>query len=78
MDEKGACFPTQEKLAERTDVSIGTINRDVQELVKFKVDGKPILLRKKYKTKAGHTNSIYRIMPGILTNSKRFLIVAKK
>lgn len=63
MDEKGACFPTQEQLAERTGTTVGTINRDVNDLLDFRVDGKPILIRSKYKTRAGHRNSVYRVMP---------------
>ncbi|WP_338779555.1 helix-turn-helix domain-containing protein [Metabacillus sp. FJAT-52054] len=63
MDDKGICFPTQEQLADRTGTTIGTINRDVNELLDFRIDGKPILIRRKHKTNAGHRNSIYRVMP---------------
>lgn len=63
MDEKGVCFPTQEQLAARTGTTVGTINRDVNDLLDFRVDGKPVLIRSKYKTRAGHRNSVYRVMP---------------
>lgn len=63
IDEDGICYPTQQQLAERLGTTIGTINRDVKELLALRIQGKPILTRVKYKTKAGHYNSVYRVMP---------------
>jgi DNA-binding MarR family transcriptional regulator len=45
MDEKGNCFPTQRQIAEITGLTLPTVNKAINELLEFTVDGKPILKR---------------------------------
>jgi len=63
MDEDGKCHPTQKQLSERTGISTKTIGEKIQDILDIRVGGKPILKATKYKTKAGHYNYAYRIMP---------------
>jgi predicted transcriptional regulator len=63
MDENGECYPTQRQLAERMGVHVNTVNKYVNELLSFEINGKPIITREKVARKYGGSSSLYRIQP---------------
>lgn len=63
MDEKGECYPTQVQLAERIGVHKNTINKYVNELLDFKVNGQAIVTRQKINKGQGKIFSFYKIHP---------------
>lgn len=62
MNDKGECYPTQEQIAELTGISKPTVNKAVNELVEFKVNGKPLVGRTLIQ-KGYHKSSIYTVNP---------------
>lgn len=63
MDDKGECYPTQIQLAEAIGVHKNTINKYINELLEFTVDGKPLVTRKKINKGQGKIFSYYKIHP---------------
>lgn len=63
MDEKGECYPTQIQLAEAIGVHKNTINKYINELLDFKIDGKHIVTRTKVNRGQGNISSYYKIHP---------------
>lgn len=63
MDKNGQCFPTQQQIADRMGVHVNTANRCINALLKYRVDGKPILSREKRKQVGGCFSSLYTIHP---------------
>lgn len=63
MNEDGECFPTQQQLAERMGVHINSVNKYVNQLLDFKVDGKPIITREIVNQGRGRVSSYYKIHP---------------
>jgi hypothetical protein len=63
MDEKGECYPTQLQLAEAIGVHKNTINKYINELLDFEIDGKPLVTRKKVNRGQGKISSYYKIHP---------------
>ncbi|NLP51286.1 helix-turn-helix domain-containing protein [Bacillus sp. RO1] len=63
MDEKGVAYPTQKQLADRTGISERTIHKNIKELLDLRINGKPILTAKKYRTDSGHYNYVYVLHP---------------
>lgn len=45
MDSEGNCYPTQRKISEITGLTLPTVNKSINELLEFEIDGKPILKR---------------------------------
>lgn len=45
IDDKGICSPTQVNIAEITGMSTATVNKSVNALLDFKLNGKPIITR---------------------------------
>ena len=63
MDEKGECYPTQIQLADAIGVHKNTINKYINELLEFEIDGKPLVTRKKVNRGQGKISSYYKIHP---------------
>jgi predicted transcriptional regulator len=63
MDEKGECYPTQLQLAEAVGVHKNTINKYINELLEFKIDGKALVTRTKVNRGQGKISSYYKIHP---------------
>lgn len=63
MDEKGECYPTQIQLADAVGVHKNTINKYINELLDFKIDGKPLVTRTKVNRGQGKISSYYKIHP---------------
>ncbi|MDQ0976598.1 hypothetical protein QFZ31_006650 [Neobacillus niacini] len=63
MDEKGECYPTQIQLAEAIGVHKNTINKYINELIEFEIDGKPLVTRTKVNRGQGNISSFYKIHP---------------
>lgn len=65
MDEDGACFPTQEQLAELMGISRPTVNKYVNSLLEFRWNGKPIIERQKHRNPKVSPNeySVYTVLP---------------
>lgn len=60
MDSKGECFPSQRQIAERCGLSKTTINRAINDLLAFEIEGKKIVERR-FVGKNG--NSVYSVLP---------------
>ncbi|MGG0487241.1 helix-turn-helix domain-containing protein [Priestia aryabhattai] len=63
MDENGECYPTQTQLADRIGVHKNTINKYVNELLDFQVNGQHIVTRQKINKGQGKIFSFYKIHP---------------
>lgn len=63
MDEKGECYPTQLQLAEAIGVHKNTINKYINELLDFEIEGKPVVTRTKVNRGQGNISSYYKIHP---------------
>lgn len=63
MDEDGECYPTQQQLAERMGVHINSVNKYVNQLLDFEVDGKKIISREIVNQGRGKVSSYYKIHP---------------
>jgi hypothetical protein len=63
MDEKGECYPTQIQLAEAIGVHKNTLNKYVNDLLDFQIDGKPLVTRTKVNRGQGNISSYYKIHP---------------
>lgn len=61
MDEKGECYPTQEQLAKWLGVTRQRANARVQDLLKYRFNGKPVLLL--LETNQNRRNNVYKIEP---------------
>jgi DNA-binding transcriptional regulator YhcF (GntR family) len=62
MDADGNCYPTQRQIAEITGMSVPTVNKAVNELLEYKVDGKAILKRE-FVQQGQFKNSYYTVNP---------------
>ncbi|WP_399632699.1 helix-turn-helix domain-containing protein [Sporosarcina sp. SG10008] len=58
IDDKGNCCPTQIHIAEVTGMSTATVNKAVNALLEFKVNGKSIITRE-FVQQAQFTYSYY-------------------
>lgn len=63
MDAQGECYPTQIQLADSIGVHKNTINKYVNELLDFQIDGKPLVTRTKVNKGQGKISSFYKIHP---------------
>jgi Helix-turn-helix domain len=63
MDAQGECYPTQMQLADAIGVHKNTINKYVNELLEFEIDGKPLVTRTKVNRGQGKISSYYKIHP---------------
>jgi hypothetical protein len=63
MDAQGECYPTQMQLADAIGVHKNTINKYVNELLDFEIDGKPLVTRTKVNRGQGKISSYYKIHP---------------
>ncbi|MCY8048436.1 helix-turn-helix domain-containing protein [Bacillus haynesii] len=63
MNEDGECFPTQRQLAERMGVHRNSVNRYINALLDFKINGKPVVTREIVSQKKGRVSSFYKIHP---------------
>jgi hypothetical protein len=61
MNDKGECFPTQQKLANMIGVHKNTVNRYVNELLEVEFEGKPLVTRKIVNLGRGKISSYYTI-----------------
>lgn len=62
MDAEGNCYPTQRQIAEITGLTPPTVNKAVNELLEFKVNGTPILKRELVQV-GQFKNSYYTVNP---------------
>jgi hypothetical protein len=62
MDAEGNCYPTQRQIAELTGLTAPTVNKAVNELLTFKVNGKEILKRELVQV-GQFKNSYYTVNP---------------
>jgi DNA-binding Lrp family transcriptional regulator len=60
MNAQGECFPTQRQIAEACGLSKTTVNKAVNELLEFKIDGRPLIQRELV---GPNNNSVYTINP---------------
>ena len=58
IDDKGICCPTQVHIAEITGMSTATVNKAVNALLEYKVNGKSIISRE-FVQQAQFTYSYY-------------------
>lgn len=63
MDSEGNCSPTQIQLADAIGVHKNTINKYINELLDFEVDGTPLVTRQKINKGQGKIFSYYKIHP---------------
>lgn len=63
MDAQGECYPTQIQLADAIGVHKNTVNKYINELLDFEIDGKPLVTRKKVNRGQGKISSYYKIHP---------------
>ncbi|MCS0827453.1 helix-turn-helix domain-containing protein [Cytobacillus firmus] len=62
MNEDGECYPTQEQIAERSGIALGTANKAVKDLLDMEFNGKPLLSRE-IVHKGYFKNSMYKVNP---------------
>jgi hypothetical protein len=62
-NDKGECFPSQEKLAEICGVSVRTIIRLIDNLCKVQIEGKPVLVRETKRKSEKVTKNEYTVLP---------------
>jgi len=67
MDENGVCFPSQEQIAQALKINRSSANRRIQSLLRFRFEGKPVLLVEKRRKPGGigrqFASNVYTIMP---------------
>lgn len=63
MDAQGECYPTQIQLADAIGVHKNTVNKYINELLDFQIDGKPLVTRTKVNRGQGRISSYYKIHP---------------
>lgn len=63
MDAEGECYPTQIQLADSIGVHKNTINKYINELLEFEIEGTPLVTRKKVNRGQGKISSYYKIHP---------------
>jgi hypothetical protein len=63
MDAEGECYPTQIQLADAIGVHKNTVNKYINELLDFRIDGKPLVTRTKVNRGQGKISSYYKIHP---------------
>ena len=63
MDAQGECYPTQIQVAEAIGVHKNTVNKYINELLEFEVNGKPLVTRQKVNKGQGKIYSYYKIHP---------------
>lgn len=63
MDAQGECYPTQIQLADAIGVHKNTVNKYINELLDFRIDGKPLVTRTKVNRGQGKISSYYKIHP---------------
>ena len=62
MDADGNCYPTQRQIAEITGITAPTVNKAVNELLEYKVNGTPIISRE-FVQQGQFKNSYYTVNP---------------
>lgn len=62
MDAEGNCYPTQRQIAEITGITAPTVNKAVNELLEYKVNGTPIITRE-FVQQGQFKNSYYTVNP---------------
>lgn len=62
MDAEGNCYPTQRQIADITGITTPTVNKAVNELLEFKVNGTSIISRE-FVQQGQFKNSYYTINP---------------
>ncbi|HDR3499648.1 TPA: helix-turn-helix domain-containing protein [Bacillus toyonensis] len=63
MDAQGECYPTQIQLADAIGVHKNTVNKYINELLDFTIEGKPLVTRTKVNRGQGKISSYYKIHP---------------
>lgn len=67
MDENGVCYPSQDQIAHALKINRSSANRRIQSLLRFRFEGKSVLLVKKRRRPDGlgrqFAANIYTIMP---------------
>lgn len=63
MDAQGVCYPTQIQIADAIGVHKNTVNKYINDLLEFEIDGKPLVTRQKVNKGQGKIFSYYKIHP---------------
>lgn len=61
VDREGHCYPTQQQIAERIGCHKNTANKYVNDLLAVRIDGKPVVSRRKFNMGQGKIYSFYKI-----------------
>jgi hypothetical protein len=62
MNKKGECYPSIRELSNTLGVSTNSVNKYIKELLEFRINGKPLIIRH-FSSGARGKRSIYKIMP---------------
>ena len=64
MNEDGNCYPTQERIARDLGIRRQRVNERIQDLLKFRFQGQPVLtLKPKTRFRGRWINNVYRVQP---------------
>jgi hypothetical protein len=64
MNEDGNCYPTQDQIARDLGIRRQRVNERIQDLLKFRFQGQPVLrLKPKTRYRGRWVNNVYRIEP---------------
>lgn len=65
MDEDGECYPTQDMIAKRLNISRESANRRIKKLCEYRWDGKPLVVkeRRRHERTQQWENTVYTILP---------------
>lgn len=61
VDREGHCYPTQQQIADRIGCHKNTANKYVNDLLAVRIDGKPVVSRRKFNMGQGKIYSFYKI-----------------
>lgn len=68
IDREGEAFPSQRKIAELTGLSLPTVNRTVNNLLKAEFNGQPLLSREFMLSSSKKKFSVYTLHPTVFTD----------
>ncbi|HDR6299956.1 TPA: helix-turn-helix domain-containing protein [Bacillus cereus] len=65
MDEDGECYPTQDMIAKRLNISHASANRRIKKLCEYRSDGRPLVVkeRRRHERTLQWEKTVYTILP---------------